>query len=82
MAPKRPAPRARTAYVALLRGINVGGNNMIRMKDLAATFAGMKLEAVKTFIASGNVLLRRGPRTRARWRGASRRPSPRRTAAT
>ncbi len=43
-------------YVALLRGINVGGNNIIPMKALVATFEGLKLANVSTFIASGNVL--------------------------
>jgi uncharacterized protein (DUF1697 family) len=45
-----------TVYVALLRGINVGGNNIIPMRALANTFARLGLESVKTFIASGNVL--------------------------
>ena len=43
-------------HVALLRGINVGGNNIIPMKALAGTFERMKLADVKTFIASGNVI--------------------------
>lgn len=47
---------ALSTYVALLRGINVGGNNVIPMKALAATFEKMKLSNVKTYIASGNVI--------------------------
>lgn len=47
---------ALSTYVALLRGINVGGNNIIPMKALAATFEKMKLANVKTYIASGNVI--------------------------
>lgn len=47
---------ALSTYVALLRGINVGGNNVIPMKALAATFEKMKLTSVKTYIASGNVI--------------------------
>jgi uncharacterized protein (DUF1697 family) len=43
-------------YVALLRGINVGGNNLIRMADLAACFEQNGFETVKTFIQSGNVI--------------------------
>jgi uncharacterized protein (DUF1697 family) len=43
-------------YVALLRGINVGGNALIKMSDLKACCEGLGLEAVSTFIASGNVL--------------------------
>jgi uncharacterized protein (DUF1697 family) len=43
-------------YVALLRGINVGGNNLIRMTDLKACFEALGLEGVRTYIQSGNVL--------------------------
>ena len=43
-------------HVALLRGINVGGKNIIPMAALAQCFVGMKLAKVKTFIASGNVI--------------------------
>lgn len=45
-----------TRYIALLRGINVGGNNIIRMTDLKAAFEAMDLTDVKTYIQSGNVL--------------------------
>jgi uncharacterized protein (DUF1697 family) len=43
-------------HVALLRGINVGGNNIIPMAALAQCFEAMKFSSVKTFIASGNVI--------------------------
>ena len=43
-------------HVALLRGINVGGKNIIPMAALAQTFERMKFSSVKTFIASGNVI--------------------------
>ena len=43
-------------YVALLRGINVGGNNLIRMPALVACFEAQGLTDVSTYIASGNVL--------------------------
>jgi uncharacterized protein (DUF1697 family) len=43
-------------YVAFLRGINVGGNHMIKMSDLSQLFTSYGLSNVKTFIASGNVL--------------------------
>jgi uncharacterized protein (DUF1697 family) len=45
-----------TRYVALLRGINVGGNNLIKMTALKACFEALGLEDVVTYIASGNVL--------------------------
>jgi uncharacterized protein (DUF1697 family) len=44
-----------TRYVALLRGVNVGGIN-IKMADLAEVFRGLGLRSVKTVLASGNVL--------------------------
>jgi hypothetical protein len=47
-----------SAYVAFLRGVNVGGNNMLPMKDLAAMFTKARCEAVQTYIASGNVVFR------------------------
>jgi uncharacterized protein (DUF1697 family) len=42
-------------YVALLRGINVGGNAVIKMADLSACFAALGYGDVRTYIASGNV---------------------------
>jgi uncharacterized protein (DUF1697 family) len=43
-------------YVALLRGINVGGHNKIKMEDLREMFSTLGFENVKTYIASGNVI--------------------------
>lgn len=43
-------------YVALLRGINVGGNRLIKMADLKEMFEAMKFKNVSTYIQSGNVL--------------------------
>ena len=43
-------------YVAFLRGINVGGQKVIKMTDLARLFESFGFEQVKTYIASGNVL--------------------------
>ena len=45
-----------TTYVALLRGINVGGKNLIRMPALKACFEENGFEDVSTYIQSGNVL--------------------------
>ena len=45
-----------TPYVALLRGINVGGNNLIKMPDLRRCFEDLGLGSVATYIQSGNVL--------------------------
>ena len=43
-------------YVALLRGINVGGNNLIKMTALKACFEEQGFADVVTYIQSGNVL--------------------------
>lgn len=43
-------------YVAFLRGINVGGNNMVRMEGLRLLFASLGFTNVRTYIQSGNVL--------------------------
>ncbi|HWA81897.1 MAG TPA: DUF1697 domain-containing protein [Fimbriimonadaceae bacterium] len=45
-------------YVALLRGINVGGKNILPMKDLAAMFVEVGCADVRTYIQSGNVVFR------------------------
>src|SRR6185436_4141205 len=49
------ATKPNTKYAALLRGINVGGQNALPMKDLAAMFVEAGCGDVKTYIASGNV---------------------------
>lgn len=43
-------------YVALLRGINVGGNNIIKMVALREAFETLGYTAVATYIQSGNVV--------------------------
>lgn len=45
-----------TIYIALLRGINVGGNNKIKMADLRLMCEQMGLSRVQTYIQSGNIL--------------------------
>ena len=45
-----------TVYVLLLRGINVGGNQIIRMDDLKEVLSRTGLVDVETYIQSGNVL--------------------------
>lgn len=51
-------------YVALLRGINVGGKNKVDMKQLKETFLRLGLEAVVTYINSGNVVFADQGRTK------------------
>lgn len=43
-------------YVALLRGINVGGNNKVAMPKLKKAFESMGFVNVRTYINSGNVI--------------------------
>jgi uncharacterized protein (DUF1697 family) len=54
------------SYVALLRGINVGGRNSLPMKDLVDVFGSLGYSDVRTYIQSGNVVFkcpkRIGPR--------------------
>ncbi len=47
---------ASTSCLALLRGINVGGNHVIKMTDLKTCFESLGLRDVATFIQSGNVV--------------------------
>jgi uncharacterized protein (DUF1697 family) len=44
-------------YAVLIRGINVGGKNIITMTDLKASLGQAGFSKVSTFIASGNVVL-------------------------
>jgi uncharacterized protein (DUF1697 family) len=48
-------------YVALFRGINVGGKSILPMKDLVALLERMGFEGVKTYIQSGNAVFRSAP---------------------
>ena len=50
-------------YVALLRGINVGGNNKVVMSELREQIAAEGFTNVRTYINSGNVLFEAGPNT-------------------
>jgi uncharacterized protein (DUF1697 family) len=43
-------------YIALLRGINVGGNNKVSMAELKACFEAVGHSNVLTYINSGNVV--------------------------
>lgn len=46
----------KSAFVVLLRGINVGGNNKIKMTDLREYFEKMGFSNIQTYIQSGNVV--------------------------
>jgi uncharacterized protein (DUF1697 family) len=62
---RKPKPSADLRYVALLRGINVGGKNLIKMPALKECFEAQGFEDVLTYIASGNVLFRAAGSDRA-----------------
>lgn len=47
-----------TVWVALLRGVNVGGNHILPMKDFAKSLERAGFESVRTYIQSGNVVFR------------------------
>jgi uncharacterized protein (DUF1697 family) len=63
------AAARKRSFVALLRGINVGGRNPIRMPELVACFRDAGYEDVSTYLQSGNVLFRahgtKGPKLEA-----------------
>ena len=50
--------RTPQTYLALLRGINVGGKNVIKMADLRECFEAAGFGDVATYIQSGNVIFR------------------------
>jgi uncharacterized protein (DUF1697 family) len=43
-------------YIALLRGINVGGKDIVPMRELVETLEALGLNQVRTYIQSGNVV--------------------------
>lgn len=45
-----------SGWVALLRAVNVGGNNKIPMAELAALATRLGLDGARTYIASGNLI--------------------------
>ena len=53
-------PDTTRVYVALLRGINVGGANLVSMTSLKESFERIGFEDVRSYINSGNVLFRAG----------------------
>lgn len=44
-------------YIALFRGINVGGHNKLRMKELRTLLEDLGCQNVRTYIQSGNVVM-------------------------
>jgi uncharacterized protein (DUF1697 family) len=55
--PKKLKPSLEV-FVALLRGVNVGGKNMISMSSLKSSFERMGFTQVTTYINSGNIIFK------------------------
>ena len=59
-------PSRLTTYIALFRGINVGGSNLISMKELKEVLETNGCVDVRTYVQSGNVIFRSGVSDAAR----------------
>ena len=46
-----------STYIVLLRGINLGGNNLLPMKELKVLLENSGFEKVRIYIQSGNIIL-------------------------
>ena len=45
-------------YIAMLRGINIGGKKIVRMEHLRASFEALEFGRVRTYVQSGNVIFK------------------------
>ena len=52
-------------WIALLRGVNVGGRHIVPMKALTSELEALGLTDIKTYIQSGNIVFRDSKRTAA-----------------
>jgi uncharacterized protein (DUF1697 family) len=52
-------------YIALLRGVNVGGNNKLPMKSLTALCEAHGCSSVQTYIQSGNIVFKAAAKSAA-----------------
>jgi uncharacterized protein (DUF1697 family) len=52
-------------WIGLFRGINVGGNNILKMAELRSDLQSLKLANVKSYIQSGNVIFDSSAKTPA-----------------
>ena len=59
-------PTASTPWIALLRGVNVGGRRSLPMAELRELFADAGCEEVRTYIQSGNVVFAAGEKDRGK----------------
>ena len=49
-----------SVFISMLRGINVGGHNIIKMDALRELYASLKFENPQTYVQSGNVIFKSG----------------------
>ncbi len=56
----REKRRGRKTYVALFRGVNIGGNHPLPMKELRTILETLGAENVTTYVQSGNAVFRHG----------------------
>jgi uncharacterized protein (DUF1697 family) len=62
----KPPSRTPFTYIALLRGINLGGYRIVKMDQLRKTFEELGFADVKTYIQSGNVVFKAPAQTPAK----------------
>jgi uncharacterized protein (DUF1697 family) len=55
-----------TVIISMLRGVNVGGHNKIKMEALRALYESLKLKDAQTYVQSGNVIFATDERDIAR----------------
>ena len=65
MSDKQTNAVAENVYVALLRGINIGGHNLMKMPKLKESFEKVGLQDVSTYINTGNIIFRKAGLSRA-----------------
>lgn len=65
-----------TAFIAFVRGVNVGGNKMLSSAALKAACESLGFERVKTYLNSGNVVFHVPPASSRRPRSAGWKPAP------
>jgi uncharacterized protein (DUF1697 family) len=55
---KRAGGNSPNAFVALLRGVNVGGNKLVPMRELCGLATELGFEGVRSYVQSGNLVFR------------------------
>ena len=61
-----------TVVISMLRGVNVGGHNKIKMDALRDLYESLGLRDAQTYVQSGNVVFRTNAKNIAPWRSGSR----------